>query len=169
MRKPIIPILILLLLLCACVQQRLVLHYNEPAASVSPTPLSERRVELPLLTGVPFVQDINGLPIIDEKSHYFDNYLRFSGIRVYMYGDSVLMDGICTNKFSLPLLGLLRINFYDKEGHLIGTGELTTADHRFRLMPGENNIYATVYAEGEIELANFRFEVISPLFPEVGG
>ncbi|MCL2671814.1 MAG: hypothetical protein FWF10_07245 [Clostridiales bacterium] len=166
MRKPILPILILLLLLCACVRQKLVLHYNEPTVSAAPTPLSERRVELPYLTGQPFVQDMNGLPIIDEKTHYFDNYLRFSEIRVYMYGDSVLMDGICTSKFSAPLIGMLRISFYDAEGHRIGTGELTVADDKFRLLPGENNIYATIFAEGDINFADFQFEIVSPILPE---
>lgn len=160
-------ILLPLFLLGACVRQKMVLHYiaADESADPSATP-AVQYIELPVLTGQPFAQDANGLPIIDEKTHYFDNYLHFYDIRVYTYGDSTLLDGNCTNKFQYPLVGAMRICFFDKDGNLVGTGEVTSAEGDLRLVAGENNIYATIYAEGDVRLTDFQFEVVTPLVPE---
>lgn len=110
--------------------------------------------------------DEKGLPILDAENHYFQYYLVFTDIRIYEENGYTFLDGICSNSYSRPLTGGVRILFRDSsDGSVYGQGDLYTADGDMTLQPGENRIYAEILSEKDVQLMAFSLELTTPFTP----
>ena len=172
---------IVILLLClltgaffGCVKQDAYLIYCQgevleasPTPAVTPVPTATPEVvSFPPITGDTFSMDEKGLPILDAENHYFQYYLVFTDIRIYEENGYTFLDGICSNSYSRPLTGGVRILFRDSsDGSVYGQGDVYTADGDMTLQPGENRIYAEILSEKDVQLMAFSLELTTPFTP----
>lgn len=161
-----------LLMLCACSLQKAYLvdlPEQTPAATVQESPTQTPDPEplsiLPI-DGNGFVTDGNGLPILNEQTHYFDYYLTVSNLRLYEQNEETLIDATIQNSFSKVLIGALRIVFYGEDGIQYGYGDFYTADGALKLLPGENRVYCDVHTEVNVKDMTFALKIITPFAPE---
>lgn len=165
-------------LFCACTKQDAVLVYaskSDTEQTPSPSPVSSvpeatpyyEVLTIPAVTGHPFREDINGIPISDELTHYFTYYLSFTDLRVYEEEGYTYLDGVCTNHCSVPLSGQCDIIFTGDDGIRRGIGTLHTADsdRSLFLQSGANNIYAEILSEESVLLTDFDLEVTGAFLP----
>ena len=172
MKRPLLFVTILIaLFLIGCTSQEAHLIYLSeqsttpeplvtPTAKAEPEPISVAPIE-----GEGFPLDANGLPILNEQTHYYDYYLSVSNLRIYEYEGETLIDATITNSFSRPLTGGLCITFYDN-GLKYGYAEFYTAAGGLKLFPGENRVYADVLSEVDVQMMDFEFSVSRPFVPE---
>lgn len=160
------------MLAIACTSQEAHLVYlpeqtTAPAAVVTPTPAPEPEpIYLAPIEGEGFSTDLNGLPILDPETHYYDYYLSVNNLRIYEYNGETLIDATITNSFPKTLVGGLRIAFYSETGMLYGYADFYTAAGGLKLFPGENRVYADVLTEVDVQDMRFEFSVTDPFKPE---
>jgi len=162
-----------LLPLIGCVRQDAWLSYSvpetqQPTATAFYTPSPTREpifVTLEPVQGEDFHTDRNGIPVLDQDTHYFTYYLSFSDLRIYEEDGYSYLDGVCTNTFDGTLTGEARVCFYDGENRLVGFGRLHTAEGGLTLAVGTNRIYAEILSEVNIQQLTFRIEQTSPFNP----
>ncbi|MBR0507297.1 MAG: hypothetical protein IJJ86_01670 [Clostridia bacterium] len=171
MKRPWLYLLILILLMTGCTSQEAHLIYlsdqsEVPEALVTPTPHSEPDlIAIAPIEGDGFPLDPNGLPILNEQTHYYDYYLSVSNLRIYEYEGETLIDATITNSFSRPLTGGLCITFYDN-GLKYGYAEFYTAAGGLKLFPGENRVFADVLSEVDVQMMDFEISVAKPFVPD---
>ena len=161
------------LLLVGCVRQDAWLTYTVPDTP-PPTPtavhtVAPTRVPIPVsvepVLGEDFFTDRKGIPILDKDAHYFTYYLSFSDLRIYEEDGYTYMDGVCTNAFDGTLTGAACICFYDRDGKLVGYGDIHTAEGDMTLPVGSNRIYAEILSEVDVQQLECRIEQVSPFNP----
>lgn len=164
-------ILIALLLLFGCTSQEAHLIYlndisPEPESFATPTPKPEPEpIAIAPIEGEGFPLDANGLPILNEQTHYYDYYLSVSNLRIYEYNGETLIDATITNSFQRPLTGGLRITFYENNLQF-GYADFYTAAGGLKLFSGENRVYADVLTEVDVQMMDFEISVTTPFVPE---
>ena len=166
-------LLLATLLAVGCVRQNAWLSYAvpetpQPTATAVQT-LSPTREPMPLsvdpIQGEDFHTDRKGIPILDGDTHYFTYYLAFSDLRIYEEDGYTYMDGFCTNSFDGTLSGAARLCFYDRDGKLMGYGNIHTAEGGLSLKVGTNRIYAEILSEVDVQQLDCRIEQVSPFNP----
>ena len=164
-------LLFIALILFGCTSQEAQLSYlpestPAPTALYTPTPPPvPESIPLAPVVGEGFKTDANGLPILDEKQHYYQNYLTVSNLRIYEENGETLIDAVITNDYPRKLSGGLCIRF--KEGDLMyGYAEFYTAGGGLVLFPGENRVYADVLTEVDVQMMDFEIAVSTALVPE---
>lgn len=164
-------LLISVLLLIGCSSQEAHLIYlpestPTPAPMYTPTPQPEPQpINVDPVVGEGFQTDVNGIPILDERTHYFDQYLKISQMRVYEENGETLIDAVITNDYPGKLTGGLRITFTEN-GVKLGYADLLTASGDLLLMPGENRVYADVRTEVDVQMMDFSIDITKPFLPE---
>lgn len=163
--------LVMLVLFVACTVQETHLVYRpeptaDPTAEPTPTP-TPQILSVPTVTGEPMLSDTNGVPIRNEKTHYYDTYVTLNDIRIYPYGEGMFLDGTLVNSFPGTLTGTLRVTFTGEDGVLYGYGDLYTAGGGLHLLPGENRIYADILTEVDVQSMVFTVRVIDSFAPEL--
>jgi len=164
-------LLFVVVLLFGCTSQEAHLIYLDeqsptPEALSTPTPKAEPEpIAIAPIEGEGFPLDANGLPILDEQTHYYDYYLSVSNLRIYEYNGETLIDAVITSTFQRPLTGGLCIAFYDNNMKF-GYGQFYTAAGGLKLFPGENRVYADVLTEVDVQMMDFEITVTSPFVPE---
>ena len=164
-------VLMLALLLLACSSQEAALSYlpestptPETLHTPTPPPVPES-IPLAPVVGEGFQTDANGIPILDEKQHYYANYLSIGDLRIYEENGETLIDAVITNDYPRKLTGGLCIRF--KEGDLMyGYAEFYTAGGGLTLFPGENRVYADVLTEIDVQMMDFEIGVSEAFRPE---
>ncbi len=170
-RIRLIGLIAAILFLLGCTSQEAHLIYlNEqspsPEALVTPTPKAEPEpIAIAPIEGEGFPLDANGLPILNEQTHYYDYYLSVSNLRIYEYEGETLIDATITSSFQRPLTGGLCITFYDN-GIKYGYAEFYVAAGGLKLFPGENRVYADVLSEIDVQMMDFEITVTKPFVPE---
>jgi hypothetical protein len=172
MKRPWFFILILtVLLMIGCSSQEAHLIYLSeqsptPEALVTPTPKADPEpIAIAPIEGEGFPLDANGLPILNEQTHYYEYYLSVSNLCIYEIDGETLIDATITNSFQRPLTGGLCISFYDN-GLKYGYAEFYTAAGGLKLFPGENRVYADVLTEVDVQMMDFEITVSKPFVPE---
>ena len=163
--------LLFALLLIGCSSQEAHL-INLPKSTPSPTalytptpPPVPESIPVAPLTGEGFKTDVNGIPILDEQTHYYKYYLSFSNWRVYEENGETLIDAVITNDYPGKLSGGLCVSFRSDDIQY-GYGEFYTADGGLVLMPGENRVYADVLTEINVQMMDFEINVSKPFLPD---
>lgn len=169
--KRLLLLLFVTLLLIGCTPQEAHL-INLPEATPTAAPLytpTPPPVPEPItvdpVTGEGFTTDANGIPILNTQTHYYENYLTISQMRIYEENGETLIDAIITNDYPGKLTGGLRIVFTE-DGVKYGYAEFQTAVGDLTLLPGENRVYADVRTEVDVQMMDFAFEVSAPFVPE---
>ena len=161
-----------LLLLCACAAQNATLidlpeQTPAPTVLVSPTPTPEPEpLEVLPIEDNGFLTDSNGLPILNEQTHYYDYYLTVANLRLYEHNDETLIDATIINSFQKTLTGSLRIVFTGEDGIRYGYGDFYTASGTLKLLPGENRVYCDVRTEVDVRDMSWDLVVETPFLPE---
>ncbi len=166
--------LILAAALCmtACTSQEAHLIYlpeqtPTPEVHVTPTPSPEPEpILFAPIEGEGVATDLNGLPILNPETHYFDYYLSVNDLRVYEQEGETLIDAVISNSYSKTLVGGLRILFYDSTGMQYGYADFYTAGGGLKLFTGDNRVYADVLTEVNVQGMTFKFEVTDAFRPE---
>lgn len=164
-------VLILLALTAACTSQEAHLIYlpeSTPTATplFTPTPPPEPEpINVDPIVGEGFKTDANGIPILNDKTHYYDYYLSISQMRIYEENGETLIDAVITNDYPGKLTGGLRIVFR-QEGIMYGYADFYTAVGDLALLPGENRVYGDVLTEVDVQMMDFEFEVLTPFAPQ---
>ena len=163
--------LLLALLMLACSSQEAKLIYlpeSTPTAEplFTPTPPPEPvPIEVAPVQGEGFHTDANGIPILNEKTHYFEYYLTIRNLRIYEENGETLIDAIITNNYPNKLTGGLCITFI-RDNMKFGYGDFYTASGDLVLFPGENRVYADVLTEVDVQQMPFEITVSKPFVPE---
>ena len=161
-----------LVLLCACAAQKAYLvdlpeQTAAPTVLVSPTPTPEPEIlEIAPIEDEGFTTDSNGLPILDEQTHYYDYYLTIANFRLYEHNEETLIDATISNSFQKTLTGALRIVFTGEDGIQYGYGDFYTANGTLKLLPGENRVYCDVRTEVDVKDMTWELVVVTPFLPE---
>ncbi len=169
--KRLILLLAALLLLLGCSSQEAHLIYlpestPTPTSQFTPTPQpSPEAFTVDPVVGEGFRTDVNGIPILNEKTHYYDYYLTISQLRIYEENGETLIDAVITNDYPGKLSGGLRLTF-SEDGVKRGYAELNTAEGDLVLMPGENRVYADVLTEVDVQMMDFTVDITKPFMPE---
>lgn len=164
-------LLLFAMLLFGCSSQEAHLIYlpeSTPTATplFTPTPPPEPDpINVAPITGEGFKTDVNGIPILNEKTHYYDYYLTISEMRIYEENGETLIDALITNDYPGKLTGGLRITF-SENGVKYGYADFYTAAGDLALLPGENRVYADVLTEVNVQMMDFQIEVSTPFVPE---
>ena len=134
--------------------------HAEPAIVGTPTPAPTATPEPEpftlSVTGEPLQTDLLGATIVGED-HYVQ-YLSFGDIRVYEYQSDTFLDGIVVNGYALPLSCRIEAVYYNKDGKMIGRGELYLADGSQVLPVGSSRIYAELATDVDIREKDFVLE-----------
>ena len=164
-------LLLVALLLIGCTSQEAKLIYlpeatptPEPLFTPTPPPEPEPIVIAPV-QGEGFKTDINGIPILNEKTHFLDYYLTIGNLRIYEENGETLLDAIITNNYPRKLSGGLCITFFE-DNLKYGYAEFYTAGGGLELFPGENRVYANVLTEVDVQMMDFEITVSSPFVSE---
>ena len=167
--------LLILLLIATCVfgctsQEAHLIYLPEstptPAPQFTPTPPPrEEPIVVDPIEGTGFATDLNGIPILDERTHYYDYYLSIDNLRIYEENGETLLDAVITNNYPKTLTGGLSITFY-QEGIKYAYAEFYTADGGLKLVAGENLVYADVLTEVDVQMMDFEIDVTAPFLPE---
>ena len=163
--------LLLALLMLACSSQEAKLIYlpeSTPTAEplFTPTPPPEPvPIEVAPVQGEGFHTDANGIPILNEKTHYFEYYLTIRNLHIYEENGETLIDAIITNNYPNKLTGGLCITF-TRDNMKFGYGDFYTASGDLVLFPGENRVYADVLTEVDVQQMPFEITVSKPFVPE---
>lgn len=168
MKKLILLLAVLLVIGCTSQEAHLIDLVETtptPHTSVTPTPPEPEPIPVAPVVGEGFKTDLNGLPILDERTHFFTYYLTVDNLRVYEENGEQLVDAIITNNYQRTLTGGLTLAFR-KDGLTYGYAEFYTADGGLKLFPGENRVYADVRAEVDVQMMDFEFEVSTAFEPE---
>ena len=169
MKRLVVLLLALLLLGCTAQSAHLVyLPESTPTPELlhtpTPPPVPEPIPVAPIV-GEGFTTDLNGLPILNANTHYFEYYLTIDQLRIYEENGETLIDAIITNNYSKTLTGGLCITFYD-DSLKYGYAEFYTADGGLKLFPGDNRVYADVLTEVDVQQMEFEFSVSKPFVPD---
>ena len=167
--KRLLPLLFALLLIGCSAQSAHLIYLPEttptPTPMYTPTPPPEPiPITVDPVTGEGFVTDENGIPIMNEKTHYYEYYLSISQMRVFEENGETLLDAVITNDYPRKLSGGLSIVFSDN-GIKYGYAELKTASGDLILLPGENRVYADVQTEVDVQMMEYTIEVSTPFVP----
>ena len=160
------------LLLCGCAAQKAYLidlpeQTAAPTVPVSPTPSPEPEpLEIAPIEDEGLTTDSNGLPILEEQTHYFDYYLAIANLRLYEQNEETLIDATISNSFPKALTGALRIVFTGEDGIPYGFGDFYTANGTLKLMPGENRVYCDVRTEVDVKDMAWELVIVTPFMPE---
>jgi len=159
-RRLLLTLLCAALLLGCTVQEAHLVYRPEPTSDPTAAPtatLEPARLDIPAVTGAPFVTDANGVPITDEATHYYDYYVTLNNVRIYEYEQGTFLDATLINSFPQTLTGKLRLSFRDVNGVLYGYGDLYTAgsDRTLVCLPGENRVYADILTEIDVQMMDF--------------
>lgn len=168
--KRLLPMLFAMLLIGCSAQGAHLIYIPEstPTATplFTPTPPPE---PLPIIvdpvTGMGFLTDENGIPILNETTHYYDYYISFSQMRVFEENGDTLIDAVITNDYPKKLSGGLQVMFLN-DGVKYGYAELHTAAGDLVLLPGENRVYGDVLTEVDVQMMEYAIEVSVPFVPE---
>ncbi len=168
--KKLICFLVFLLLIACTSQEAHLIDLPEatptPQVLVTPTPPPEpETIPVAPIAGDGFRTDVNGLPILDERTHYYTYYLTVDNLRIYEENGETLIDAIITNNYPKTLTGGLCLTF-KKAGITYGYAEFYTADGGLKLFPGENRVYADVLTEVDVQMMDFTIDVSAPFVPE---
>lgn len=164
-------VLLASLLLLGCTSQEAHLIYlpettPTPVAQVTPTPPPEAvPIVVEPIDGAGFAADLNGIPIIDERTHYYEYYLSVDNLRIYEENGETLLDAVITNNYPKTLTGGLSITFY-RDGIKYAYADFYTADGGLTLVAGENLVYADVLTEVDVQMMDFEIGVTTPFLPE---
>ena len=170
MRKGIL-VVFAMLLLFGCTSQEAHLGYLPEATPTAaplftPTPQPEPEpLTISPVEGEGFSTDLNGIPILNPRTHYRDYYLVIDNLRIYEENGETLIDATITNDFQRALTGGLRITFY-KDGIAYGYADFYTAEGGLKLIPGENRVYADVHTEVDVQMMDFEIDVSTAFVPE---
>jgi len=168
--KRLICILALLLMLACTSQEAHLIDLPEatptPAVLVTPTPTPDP-VPIPVapIAGEGIRTDLNGLPILDERTHFYTYYLTVDNIRIYEENGETLIDAVITNNYPKTLTGGLCVTFR-QDDLIYGYAEFYTADGDLKLFPGENLVYAYVLTEVDVQMMDFDISVSKAFEPE---
>lgn len=167
--KRLLPLLFALLLFGCSSQSAHLIYLPEttptPTPLFTPTPPPEPiPITVDPVTGEVFMTDENGIPILNEKTHYYEYYLSISQMRVFEENGETLLDAVITNDYPKKLSGGLRVTF-SKDGVKYGYAELKTAVGDLVLLPGENRVYADVLTEVDVQMTDYAIEVSTPFVP----
>lgn len=168
--KRLLPLLFALLLFGCSSQEAHLIYLPEstptPTAQYTPTPAPvPESIPIAPAVGEGFRTDVNGIPILDEKTHYYNYYLSFSNWRVYEENGETLIDAIIINDYPGKLTGGLCVWFF-QDGVKYGYAEFYTAGGGLVLFPGENRVYADVLTEVDVQMMDFECDVIKPFLPD---
>lgn len=130
----------------------------------SPPPVPEA-IPIAPITGEGFLTDVNGLPILNPDTHYYEYYLTVSSLRIYEENGETLIDAVITNDYPKPLVGGLCVTFYE-DSLKYGYAEFYTAEGGLRLLQGDNRVYADVLTEVDVQMMDFEITVSTPFVPE---
>lgn len=164
-------LLLALLLIVGCSSQEAHLIYlpestPTPTPMFTPTPPPEPKpINVDPVVGEGFKTDVNGIPIMDERTHYYEQYITVSQMRIYEENGETLIDAIITNNYPGKLTGGLRITF-TQDGVKRGYADFLTASGDLMLLPGENRVYADVLTEVDVQMMDFTIDVSVPFMPE---
>lgn len=164
-------LLFALLLIVGCSSQEAHLIYlpestPTPTPMFTPTPPPEPKpINVDPVVGEGFKTDVNGIPIMDERTHYYEQYITVSQMRIYEENGETLIDAIITNNYPGKLTGGLRITFTE-DGVKRGYADFLTASGDLMLLPGENRVYADVLTEVDVQMMDFTIDVSVPFMPE---
>ena len=164
-------LLFALLLIVGCSSQEAHLIYlpestPTPTPMFTPTPPPEPKpINVDPVVGEGFKTDVNGIPIMDERMHYYEQYITVSQMRIYEENGETLIDAIITNNYPGKLTGGLRITF-TQDGVKRGYADFLTASGDLMLLPGENRVYADVLTEVDVQMMDFTIDVSVPFMPE---
>jgi hypothetical protein len=164
-------LLFALLLIVGCSSQEAHLIYlpestPTPTPMFTPTPPPEPKpINVDPVVGEGFKTDVNGIPIMDERTHYYEQYITVSQMRIYEENGETLIDAIITNNYPGKLTGGLRITF-TQDGVKRGYADFLTASGDLMLLPGENRVYADVLTEVDVQMMDFTIDVSVPFMPE---
>ena len=167
-------ILAIALTAVACTSQEAHLIYlpeqtQPPTVEVLPTPTPEPvPIYLAPIEGEGFATDVNGIPILNPETHYYDYYLSVNNLRIYEHNGETLIDATITNSFPKTLIGGLRISFYHESGMLYGYADFYTAGGNLKLFTGENRVYADVLTEVDVQGMHIELSVTEPFLPDNG-
>lgn len=169
MKKLILLLALLLALGCTSQETHLVdlpeaTPTTEPLVTPTPPPEPEPIPVAPI-AGEGIRTDLNGLPILNERTHYYTYYLTVDNLRVYEENGETLVDAIITNNYAKTLSGGLCITFR-QDGITYGYGEFYTADGGLKLFPGDNRVYADVLTEVDVQMMDIDLAVSEAFVPE---
>ena len=169
MKRLLLLLSVLLLIGCSSQEAHLIyLPESTPTATplFTPTPPPEpEAITVDPVTGEGYTTDANGIPILNEKTHYYDYYVSVSQMRIYEENGETLIDAIITNDYPTALIGGIRIKFYE-DGIMHGYAQFRTAFGDLKLLPGDNRVYADVLTEVDIQMMEYEIEVSVPFAPE---
>ena len=111
------------------------------------------------------ILDANGIPILNERTHYFEYYLSVNDLRIYEENGETLIDAVIRNNFPRKLSGGLIITFY-RDKIKYGYAEFYTAEGGLVLFPGDNRVYADVLTEVDVQNMDFEITVSVPFVPD---
>ena len=164
-------LLLIALVLLGCSSQEAHLIYlpestptAEPIFTPTPAPVPEPILVAPL-QGDAFKTDANGIPILNEKTHYYEYYLSVNDLRIYEENGETLIDAVIRNNFPRKLSGGLIITFY-RDKIKYGYAEFYTAEGGLVLFPGDNRVYADVLTEVDVQNMDFEITVSVPFVPD---
>ena len=164
-------LLLIALVLLGCSSQEAHLIYlpestptAEPIFTPTPAPVPEPILVAPL-QGDAFKTDANGIPILNEKTHYYEYYLSVNDLRIYEENGETLIDAVIRNNFPRKLTGGLCITFY-RDQMKYGYAEFYTAEGGLVLFPGDNRVYADVLTEVDVQNMDFEITVSVPFVPD---
>ena len=134
--------------------------HAEPAIVGTPTPAPTATPEPEpftlSVTGEALPTDLLGAAIVGED--HYTQYLSFGDIRVYEYQNDTFLDGIVVNAYTLPLECRIEAVYYNKDGKMIGRGELHLADGSQVLPVGSSRIYAELATDVDVREKDFVLE-----------
>ena len=137
-----------------------------PVPVYTPTPPPDPEpINVDPVVGEGFWTDVNGIPILNERTHYFDQYLTISQLRIFEENGETLIDAVITNDYPGKLTGGLRITF-SENGVKRGYADFLTASGDLMLLPGENRVYANVLTEVDVQMMDYTIDVSEPFVPE---
>lgn len=169
MKRLLLLLSVLLLIGCSSQEAHLIyLPESTPTAAplFTPTPPPEPiPITVDPVTGEGFKTDVNGIPILNEQTHYYEYYLTISDMRIYEENGETLIDAVITNDYPGTLKGGLRITF-SQDGVMYGYADFYTAAGDLTLLPGDNRVYADVLTEVDVQMMDFVIEVSTPFVPE---
>ena len=168
MKRLLLILFVLLLIGCSSQEAHLIyLPESTPTATplFTPTPPPEpEAIKVDPITGEGFKTDANGIPILNEKMHYYEYYLSVSQMRIYEENGETLIDAVITNDYPGTLTGGLRITFWEN-GIKYGYADFYTAVGDLKLLPGDNRVYANVLTEVDVQMMDFDIAPSVPFQP----
>lgn len=160
-RMCILIMLALVLVTAGCVRQAPGL-VGTPTPRFTPTPAP---TPTPQLIPLPSDTDVDAAGEKIASDAHFMRYLTFQWVRIYEYEGDTFLDGICNNTYLEPLTGAFEIVYREDSGRELARAPILIKSDDGLLLPGENDVYAQIDTDMDIQLLPFEIEITQRVWP----